>query len=181
MYTGLIAKRYAQALFEFSLSKGEESVVYAQVKELIGYFSSNVSAREQIVSPVITPRLKKDIVLAGVKGGMCSSLERFADLVIGHGREEFLVFMLHSFNAIYKKHFKIAQVELTVATGLGEGVENGIAQIVKKNTDCSSVQISTREDDSIIGGFVLRIDDMQMDASVATQLARLRDTLLGKL
>ena len=181
MYTGLIAKRYAKALFDFALSKGEDKLVYAQVQELIEYFSSNAAAKGQIVSPVVAVQIKKAFVLAGVKGGVCSSLERFVDLVMQHGREEFFVFMLHSYTSLYKEHYKIAQVELTVAAPLGEDVEKGIAGLVQKNTECSSVQLRTRTDESIIGGFVLRIDDMQMDASVAAQLGKLKNVLLGKL
>lgn len=181
MYTGLIAKRYAKALFDFALSNGEDKLVYAQVLELIEYFAQNASVKEQITSPVIAAQMKKAYVLAGVKGEVCNSLQRFVDLVMQQGREEFLVFMLHSYTSLYKEHYRIAQVELTVAAPLGEGVEEGIANLVQKNTECSSVQLRTRTDESIIGGFVLRIDDMQMDASVAAQLGKLKNVLLGKL
>ena len=181
MYTGLIAKRYAKALFDFALSNGEDKLVYAQVRELIGYFASNASLKMQLASPVTGAQFKKNIVVAGVKGGVCSSLDKFTDLVIGQGREEFLVFMLHSYTSLYREYYKIAEVELTVATWLGAGVEQGIASMVQKSTECSSVNVSTRTDESIIGGFVLRIDDMQLDASVASQLGKLKSTLLGKL
>ena len=181
MYTGLIAKRYAKALFDFALSNGEDKQVYAQVVELIEYFSSNAAVKEQTASPVIPGQMKKALVMAGLKDRVCRSLERFVDLVMQHGREEFLVFMLHSYTSLYKEHYKIAQVDLTVAAPLGEGVEKGIAQLVQKNTACNSVQVRTRTDESIIGGFVLRIDDMQMDASVAAQLGKLKNVLLGKL
>lgn len=181
MYTGLIAKRYAKALFDFALSKGEDKLVYAQVLELIEYFAHNASAKEQIASPVVAAQIKKAFVFAGVKDEVCSSLQRFVDLVMQQGREEFLVFMLHSYTSLYKEHYRIAQVEITVAAPLGEGVEEGIANLVQKNTECSSVQLRTRTDESIIGGFVLRIDDMQMDASVASQLGKLKNILLGKL
>ena len=181
MYTGLIAKRYAKALFDFALSKGEDKQVYAQVQELIEYFSSNTAVKGQIASPVVAGRIKKALVLAGVKGGVCNSLQRFVDFVMQQGREEFLVFMLHSYISLYKEYYRIAQVELTVAAPLGEGVEEGIANMVQKNTECSSVQLKTRTDDSIIGGFVLRIDDMQLDASVSTQLGKLKEILLGRL
>ena len=181
MYTGLIAKRYAKALFDFALSNGEDKQVYAQVTALIEHFASNVAVKEQIASPVIPGQIKKALVLAGIKDGVCKSLERFVDLVMQQGREEFLVFMLHSYISLYKEHYKIAQVDLTVAAPLGEGVEEGIARLVQKNTECSSVQIRTRTDESIIGGFVLRIDDMQLDASVAAQLGKLKSILLGRL
>ena len=181
MYTGLIAKRYAKALFDFALSKGEDKLVYAQVLELIEYFSSNAAAKGQIVSPVVAVQIKKAFVLAGVKGGVCSSLERFVDLVMQQGREEFLLFMLHSYTSLYKEHYKIAQVDLTVAAPVVEDVEKRIAKMVQKNIGCGSVQLRTRTDESIIGGFVLRIDDMQLDASVATQLGKLKEILLGRL
>ncbi len=181
MYTGLIAKRYAKALFDFALSKGEDKLVYAQVLELIEYFLSNTAVKGQIASPVVARQIKRTIVFAGVKSGVCSSLEKFVDLVMQQGREEFLLFMLHSYTSLYKEHYKIAQVDLTVAAPVVEDVEKRIAKMVQKNIGCGSVQLRTRTDESIIGGFVLRIDDMQLDASVATQLGKLKEILLGRL
>jgi F-type H+-transporting ATPase subunit delta len=40
------------------------------------------------------------------------------------------------------------------------------------------VDLTERVNENLIGGFILRIDDRQLDASVATQLRKVREELL---
>jgi F-type H+-transporting ATPase subunit delta len=101
--------------------------------------------------------------------------------VVKQGREQFLLFMLHSFIQLYQQKNGIADVLLTTAAPIGKSIEKEIGELVRKNADCRSVQVETNVDERLIGGFVLRIADRQMDSSVATQLAQLERTLLGAL
>ena len=89
--------------------------------------------------------------------------------------------MLSSFTQLYEKENGIANVTLTVAAPVGEEIVGGVGEIVRKNIGCKSVQMESRVDERLIGGFTLRIADRQMDASVARELADLKRILLGKL
>lgn len=180
MYTGLIAKRYAGALLEFACSNGEAETVYAQARELVKYFSSDKHIKAEMASPVIPAKMKQEIICRGV-AGMCNSLEKFVALVVKQGREQFLLFMLHSFIQLYQQKNGIADVLLTTAAPIGKSIEKEIGELVRGNVDCKDVQVETNVDERLIGGFVLRIADRQMDSSVATQLAQLERTLLGAL
>ena len=180
MYTGLIAKRYAGALLEFACSNGEAEKAYAQAQELVKYFSSDKHIKAEIASPVIPSRMKQELICRGVNG-ICRSLEGFVALVIKQGREQFLLFMLHSFIQLYQQRNGIADVLLTTAAPIGKSIEGEVGELVRKNVDCKRVQVETAVDERLSGGFVLRIADRQMDSSVATQLAELERTLLGAL
>ena len=180
MYTGLIAKRYAGALLEFACSNGEAEKVYAQAQELVKHFSSDKHIKAEIASPVIPSRMKQEIICRGVNG-ICRSMEDFIALVIKQGREQFLFFMLHSFIQLYQQRNGIADVLLTTAAPIGKSIEGEVGELVRKNVDCRRVQVQTAVDERLIGGFVLRIADRQMDSSVATQLVELERTLLGAL
>ena len=180
MYTGLIAKRYAGALLEFACSNGEAEKVYAQAQELVKRFSSDKHIKAEIASPVIPSRMKQEIICRGVDG-ICRSMADFIALVIKQGREQFLFFMLHSFIRLYQQRNGIADVLLTTAAPIGKSIEGEVGELVRRNVDCRSVQVQTAVDERLIGGFVLRIADRQMDSSVATQLAELERTLLGAL
>ena len=180
MYTGLIAKRYAGALLEFACSNGEAEKAYAQAGELVKHFSSDKHIKAEIASPVIPSRMKQELICRGVDG-ICRSLEDFIALIIKQGREQFLLFMLHSFIQLYQQRNGIADVLLTTAAPIGKSIEGEVEELVRKNVDCRSVQVQTAVDERLIGGFVLRIADRQMDSSVATQLAELERALLGAL
>ncbi len=180
MYIGLIAKRYASALLEFASGQGQADLVYNQARELIRYFQTNPKIKAEIASPVISSKIKKGILLGGVKD-ICSTFERFIVMVINHGREEHLLFMLSSYTQLYEKENGIANVTLTVAAPVGDEIVGGVGEIVRKNIGSKSVQMESRVDERLIGGFTLRIADRQMDASVARELADLKRILLGKL
>lgn len=180
MYIGLIAKRYASALLEFASLQGQADLVYDQARELIKYFQTNPKIKAEIASPVISSKIKSGIILGGVKG-VCSAFERFIAMVINHKREEHLLFMLSSFTQLYEKENGIANVTLTVAAPVGEEIVGGVGEIVRKNIGCKSVQMESRVDERLIGGFTLRIADRQMDASVTRELADLKRILMGKL
>lgn len=181
MYTGTIARRYAKALLDFASSNGEEDAVYSQVKELAEHLKANPSKRRELESPILPSKVKLALLYGGVKGGMCSSLEDFLSLVEGHGRTKFILFILHSFIGMYEQKHRIASVVLTTAVPASEEVEQEIASMVKEKTGSCSVRMESNVDESLIGGFVIRIADMQMDASVATQLKELQQSLLEKL
>ena len=82
---------------------------------------------------------------------------------------------------MYEQKHGIASVVLTTAVPADDATVQGIASMVKEKTGSSSVRMESNVDESLIGGFVLRIADMQMDASVATQLKELQEALLEKL
>ena len=181
MYTGTIARRYAETLLRFSSSNGEDDKVYIQVKELVEHFKANPSRKKELESPILPANVKLALLCAGVKDGVCRSLGEFLSLVARHGREKFIIFMLHSFIGMYERKHGIASVVLTTAVPADDATMQGIASMVKEKTGSSSVRMESNVDESLIGGFVLRIADMQMDASVATQLKGLQETLLEKL
>lgn len=181
MYTGTIARRYAKALLDFASSNGEEDVVYSQARELAEHLKANPSIRKELESPILPSNVKLAELCKGVKDGVCRSLDRFLSLVARHGREKFIPFMLHSFCGMYEQKHGIASVVLTTAAPVADAVVQEAASMVKKQTGSSRVRVKTEVDENLIGGFVLRIADMQMDASVATQLKKLQETLLERL
>ena len=132
MYTGLIAKRYAGALLEFACSNGEAEKVYAQAGELVKHFSSDKHIKAEIASPVIPSRMKQELICRGVNG-ICRSLEGLVALVIKQGREQFLLFMLHSFIQLYQQRNGIADVLLTTAAPIGKSIEGEVGELVRKN------------------------------------------------
>lgn len=181
MYTGLIAKRYAEALFRFAVSNGEAEAVYTQVNGIAGHLMDSPELKAAVDSPVLSVEAKRSAVLGAAGDGVCRSLEDFISLVLRHGREHYLIYMFHSFLGIYEERNGIARVSLVTAAPVGEEIEEGIRDMVMKRTACSSVRLEKEVDERLIGGFVLRVADKQMDASVAARLEKLRGILSGKL
>ena len=63
------------------------------------------------------------------------------------------------------------------AKPVDEAALNGIKKLIARAFD-SEVELKTAIDQDVIGGFVLTIEDLQYDASVATSLRKLKNQLL---
>ncbi len=180
MYTGLIAKRYATALYDFAVQTGKESAVYAQVQSLVALFSYEKQLRRVLENPVLDGGAKMDLLKKLSGGEMEPVLESFLNLVFSQDREKFLLFMMYSFVDIYKQRHGIMEVKLTTASELDPAVVERIGELVKEKTGSREVELSQQTDPSVIGGFSLRMDDMLVDDTIASQLQSIKKQLVSK-
>ena len=180
MYTGLIARRYATALYEFAVQGNVENDVYLQVQQLLAYFAVERKLKFAIENPVFPSSGKMEILAKLLGGSINGSLDTFLNLVFSHNREKFLQFMLYSFVDIYKEKHGIMEVKLTTATELDPSVVERIGELVKDKTGSREVEIAQQTDPSVIGGFSLRMDDVLIDDTIASQLQNIKKQLVSK-
>lgn len=175
MYTGLIAKRYATALYNFASHKSEEEQVYIQTKMLINAFSKDDKLMRAFISPITTRLIKIEAVENLITPeSLCSTLKDFINLTIKHHREKYFFFMLHSFVKVYKERNHITDVVLTTAMPLSEEKAEKLATIVSQHTEGNKVEITKKVNPDIIGGFILRVNNQLINASLARQLSILK-------
>ena len=66
---------------------------------------------------------------------------------------------------------------ITTATDLNPAIISEIQKQLEKQLN-AQIELTRKIDSSLIGGFVLRIDDQQVDASIACQLKKVKEKLL---
>ena len=176
MDTGLISRRYALALAEYSASRGEETAVYEYLRPFSEQFHFLPRVRQAVLSPVLTDEEKASVIFSLFSSGPCRSLRDFVMLVLRHRRESCLFIMLHSFLALYRERHHIKEALLVTAAPLEGEVKDIIRSRVRSIENCA-VNITERVDPSIIGGFVLRMDDLLIDGSISSQIRELRRNL----
>lgn len=164
--TGLIASRYAHALLEFSTQRGTAPQVFAEVQRLLVAI-----ADEQA-------RKGDDGILSACIDTLGEEMRRFLTLVIANRRSDLLPFILHSFVAQYRKVNGITTARLTTAAP-SPALEQRLAALLAKR-GYRKVDFASDVDADLIGGFVLQVDDLRLDASVKSQLQTLREQLAEK-
>lgn len=179
MYTGSIAKRYATALADFAVARGEERVVFDEARCLALYMAEVHQLREMVLAPTIDVENKLSLMAKCVNGAMSQSMDRFVRLVFAHRRERYLEFMFHSLVRIFKERHAIVDVELTTAVPLDEPIQTRIAELAKQLTGSSEAELNCRVDEDLIGGFRLRMNDQLVDTSIRTQLETVRRVMIG--
>ncbi len=188
MDLGLIASRYAKALDEYAVQSSCEAAVYAEAQQLSAVLPLSESLREVIASPVLPAdekiallgRALRAVETATGEGteypGLDASLEPFLRLVIRHGREEYLPFMLRAYIDRYKRRHGLCDAELTTATPLSAATLERIRALAAERSGCE-VQLHERVDPELLGGFLFRMEDEQIDATLRTQLRKIRRAL----
>ena len=179
MNTGPIAHRYAKALLKLVQETGAGEKVYSQVCVLVLRMQDIRQLSDVILKhqEVCIDR-KLEILEAAVGEPLADELLRFARLVCENRRIDLFQRMLTSFLDQYRASYGIKVGRLVTACPAPQ-LKAVLEELMHEKTG-ARVQLEERVDDSLIGGFVLQIDDLRMDASVQTQLRRLHDELVDK-
>lgn len=179
MNIGIIPMRYAKALFAFSQDKSAEKTVYEEMSLLAKSFAEHSSLRTVIDNPVMNVGDKKKLICTAAGTQVSDVFVRFIELVLHHKREEHLQSIALMYLDIYRKAKNIFIGTLVTATQLSTETKERFRTILMKDTK-GTLDFNTSVNPEIIGGFVYCIDTYRLDASVATQLKRVKNQFMDK-
>ncbi len=167
-----ITTRYAKGLFKVA----QEQNLLEQIDRDLNLVAQTLKLPEFknfIHSPVIPISQKKQVVDGLFKDKIHQYTLSFLLLIIENRRENFLDLIIKDFHKLYKQALNITEVELTTAVELDPQLKQQFINILSKVTE-SNVELDHKVDEQIIGGFIIRIEDKQLDASIASQLSKLK-------
>lgn len=167
-----IPVRYARALFDISLEKGVIDKVYEDM-HLVLTISSMKEVRQVLENPVILPSKRKEVMTALLPPDIQHLTKKFVGLIFDQGRETSLNAVARDFIDLTRKHRGIKRVILTTAVPAGENIKKELTDLLVKDKN-EKIEFVEQVDNSIMGGFILRIDDSYIDASVKNRLNRFR-------
>ena len=102
---------------------------------------------------------------------------KFFIILTQKNRENVLEYVAPEFAKLYTVLRGVQVAEVTSAVPLTPALRAEMERLVTKQTGLTSVTLTEKVDAELIGGFVLRIGDQQLDDSVRTNLRRLRTSL----
>ena len=179
MNEGKIAVRYAKALLRSALDKGKLDPVRNDMEAILQVIHDVPEMKHVLHSPVIEPS-KKDAIIVGIFGEKTDPLTiGFLRMTIQNKREEFIPSMARMYLEFYKEEKGIKSVTVTTSVRVDEGIRSSIVKLIE-DTYKAQVELEEIVDENLIGGFVLKIEDIQLDTSVAGQLKKIRKDLLSK-
>lgn len=178
MNTGHISTRYATALLDYAIEMGQREEVYASMKVISQVFFEVPEFRNALQDPSILKKEKKNIILIAGGGRLPTAMDQMADLILQNEREEHLQSITQRFIDIYRMRFRFQAGKLVTAVPLEEETRNKLVERIQQVTG-EEFEIDSEVDPSLIGGFVLKLDDFRWDASVAGELQRLKKSLLA--
>lgn len=169
------ASRYAKALLDLAIEKNQLDLVLADMNYLSAVCKESSDFENLIQSPIVNSD-KKIAIFAKLFGQFQELSVKFIELITKKGREAILGAIAESFQDLVNEHKGIKPMTITSAVTLDAATKEKI--VAKMSTFVKGeLQITEKIDPSLIGGFVARIDDKQVDASVASQLNNLKQRL----
>ncbi len=178
MNEGLIPSRYAKALYKYTQEHHVSAEIYEEMKRLDSAFATHPELSKALGNPALSAADKERLLSSAVGEKGNKHLLRFIQLLIKNRRETFVRAIALAYQDIYRKANQIARVTITTATELGSEVLERIGEVMKKQTD-KKLEFIYVVNPELIGGFVLQVDSMQLDASVNNELKKLRLKLLN--
>ena len=177
MNTGPIAHRYAKALLKLVQETGVGDIVYPQACVLVHRMQEIRQLADVIHKhPELPVSQKLQLLETALGEPMSDGIKRFVSLVYENGRMEYLLRMMYSFIEQYRAANSI-KVGRLVTAGPAPDLKDALERILQEKTG-ATVILEESVDESIIGGFILQLDDQRMDASVEAQFRRLRSELI---
>lgn len=178
MDNGLIPQRYAKALYKFALEKGETEKIYELMKRVIDSFRENPSLQKVLSNPFVSAEDKEKLLISAAGDKVIDAYKDFVKLIIEHKRVEYAYSMMLAYRDIYRKENNISQVRITTASKLSEEQMEKLQALVKNAFKNSELEFSEAVNPELIGGFIIDVDSVRMDASISNELEQLRQTLL---
>lgn len=171
MRHSLAGNRYAKSLLALAVEQDQLEVVYNDMLLIGTTIKESRDLTVLLNNPVVKADKKFSVLIAifGTKIGATTT--KFLQLVSTRKREALLEDIAFAFVDLYKKEKNIIVAEITSAIKLDEVQKQNIIKLLK--TD-ATVEIIEKIDPSIIGGFIVRVDDKQIDASILREFSDIR-------
>jgi F-type H+-transporting ATPase subunit delta len=177
MDNGKISVRYARALFQLAQEQGCEDAVYDGLTRFVhNYVLAIAQFNEVLADPVVAREEKVKLVEMAVGEPMHDCLKQFIAFVADQKREDKMFLIALKFMEMYRTKHNILNTKVTTATALSEASYDKIKAFVKQTFDANA-EIEVKIDPSLIGGFILDLENTRMDASITGQLNALKNKL----
>jgi F-type H+-transporting ATPase subunit delta len=172
-----VTRRYAKALFHLAREQKVLEQVESDMANVREIAEESPEFSVLLQSPIIQVQEKRQIISEIFKGKIHQLSYDFLNLLLDKNREDLLSGIITHFLEYIDELRGILRGDLRAAYPLSdqqkESLKDQLDRITGKN-----VIINEQIDSTLIGGFVIKMEDTVIDASIKNQLNKLRETLL---
>jgi F-type H+-transporting ATPase subunit delta len=170
-----VARNYAKALFEVAVEKGNLPKVAAEVSSVVDLLE-RPEFKDFFEATQIDVEEKKQIFNRAFFKKISPIVRNFFWLIFDNRREGILIEIRAEFERLIREYEKKATARLISALPLSDTIlseiKNSLARILDKQ-----VTLESQIDPRIYGGFLIKVDNLLIDATVKTRLTELKEKL----
>jgi len=179
MNAGIISNRYAKAIYQFASERKEENGLREELRMLSEQFIAVPMMAKVLEDPTVSQAVKIDVLTTAVGNKISDIYRQVITMIIKNGRAHYMQSIALMYDKAYRKAKNKVILKLITTEAASEDMKKKLVKLVGKNDD--QVDFFAKTDNDIIGGFILEIDDLRLDASVKNQLNQLRLELIHPL
>jgi len=166
---------YAEALFDVGKDKGKLDALREQLAQFADAVDGDRELQVFFFSPYFSSAEKINGAKRAISGAEPEFLN-FLELLIEKQRMPEIFRIRRQFDELWKKENRRIDVTVTSAVELDPAVVAKIGEEIERQTG-QKVDLASRVDDGILGGIVLQVGNMVLDASIRSRLEKLRKSV----
>lgn len=185
MNEGLIPGRYAKALLQSAAETGAELNIYKLMQQLAGSFSAEPALVKVLENPFVDSADKVRLIetAAGITAADEATyplFSRFLGILVSNNRISSARDIALAYMDLYRKVHNIYKVNVTSAAPMAPADEQRLKSLIERHLNGAQMEYTSDVNPDLMGGFVVKINNEILDASVANELKHLRLNLLSK-
>lgn len=169
------AIRYAKAMYDIANEENSINEVYKDMNFINELNSDSLDFKNLLSNSQINFQDKKKLILSLIKQSNALT-EKLIDLLIHNKRVKIIGDIASSFIQLYNKHNNIKEATIITASPINNELESKILSMINIK-DAKSVNLTNVVNPNIIGGFIIRFDGKEYNASVKQNLNNLKTEL----
>ena len=169
------AIRYAKAMYEIATEENSVNEVYNDVNLIKELYGDSLDFKNLLSNSQINYQDKKKAILSLLENNNTIT-EKLIDLLIHNKRVSIIGDIAISFIQLYNKHNDIKEATVVTASPINDDLKSIILSKINIS-DPKSISLTNIIDSSIIGGFIIRFDGKEYNASVKQNLNNLKKEL----
>ena len=170
------AIRYSKAIFQIAKESNNLRNIKDDMDSIISAHESSEDFKKLINNTLINYSDRKEI-LSTVISKMNEKTNNLIDLLITNKRLSILYDIAHGFNDIYNRENNIERATVITATPISDKIKTQVLKKLQKLSN-KSVEIENIIDETILGGFILRYENREYNASFSQRLTKLKSELI---
>ncbi|MEN0005264.1 MAG: ATP synthase F1 subunit delta [Bacteroidota bacterium] len=176
-----VASRYAKSLIDLAVEQNKLDRILGDV-EAFKKATKNRDFFMLMKSPIVHASKKSKVLEALFAGKFDELTMAFLRILVDKGREEYLPEIAKEFVVQYKQHMHISTIKITSAAPLTKAEIKAITDKLRENKDVDeNIDIITKVDPELLGGFIIEFEDKVYDASASHKLAKLKKGFVDNL
>ncbi len=173
MNTSKVGLRYAKAVLQQATDDKNVKEVFADMTNIQDTLAGSKELRTSLQSPVIKAS-DKQAILSELFSNSTKTTQNLIQVLVANRRTHFVGDVAGGYIALYNQAQGVKEVTVTTAAPMDSALEAKVLAKAKTITGSDNISLENQVNPDIIGGFILRVGDLQYNASIASQLGKLR-------